>query len=209
MKNKSIPSDYTPYIRKQILRRVIPLLISEAVLGIILFLFGERMFAEGSETFQMTARIAVTVIPFICTGVPVKLIDKTFYGEVLDVKIKNTIGSTEMFAIHREVFKKITTTVIVRTSDGNIVEKVVYDYKPEEASEFDKYEAGDKVFHLYLSKYVVKVLPESKNRSRCPVCGAINSQNGGECDTCGSTLMGHETFEEITAADSTAEKERI
>ncbi len=209
MKNKSIPSDYTPYIRKQILRRVIPLIISEAVLGIIIFLFGERMFAAGSEEFQMTACIAVMVIPFICTGVPVKLIDKTFYGEVLDVKIKNAIGSTDMFAIRREVFRKITTTVVVRTPDGNIVEKVVYDYKPEEASEFDKYEVGDKVFHLYLSKYVVKVLPESKNRSRCPVCGAVNPQNGGACDTCGSTLMGHETFEEITAADSTAVKERI
>ena len=65
----------------------------------------------------------------------------------------------------------------------------MYDGRAELAQHLDTYKIGDKVFHLYGSKYTV-VLPKSKDSDiQCAVCGDSNVVDNCTCRSCGYTLI--------------------
>ena len=54
--------------------------------------------------------------------------------------------------------------------------------------ELDYFKAGDRVLHIYGSKYTVIIPKPSDTMAQCAVCGITTDINKGYCHKCGYTL---------------------
>ena len=198
-----IPKDLKRFSVKCVLKRVIPCILGEIVLGIILFLWGDRIFMTDITEFKISCYIVVMCIPFVLTGVPFELFDRTFFGKVNKVKVESELTSTGVSAVEMRG-SKVTFYAILQITDenGNIFDrKVKLDNLDSERNKdiFGKklsgngvdvsFKAGDGVFHLFGTNNLV-VLPEASDTTvKCAVCGRINPVENNECSKCGHTLV--------------------
>ena len=165
-----------------------------AVFGTILFFLGERIFNFDNVGLKILCYIITLLIPFRISGVPAKLIDSTWRGQVTDINVDLTTDSDSPSKPTREtLYTKRTVYLTVVTPEGKTVRHKVYS-GPDDVSVV--WHIGDSVFHLYGTDKVV-VLPDGKSDTvACPVCGSSESAHAEHCTGCGHTLIkGTDRFE--------------
>ncbi len=197
-KRIKIPDDVRNYIRKKTASRILKLFILEAAILTFVLLFGERVFERFDVVMRLLAYIVLMLIPFFVTGVPFKMIDKAWEGEIIDVEIKS------QYTVTKEANGKLRGENVfwltVRREDGSIsvVKGKSYPYK---ASNIDiskavkpehflnEYKVGSKVYHLSGLPNLVIVEPDLQSTIDCAVCGQENDYERKKCWSCGHTLI--------------------
>ena len=182
-----LPQDLKSYTRNFILKKLLVLAALLAVFGTILFFLGGRIFNFDNVGLKILCYIITLLIPFRISGVPAKLIDSTWCGQITDINVDLTTDSDSPSKPTREtLYTKRTVYLTVVTPEGKTVRYKVYS-GPDDVS--GVWHVGDSVFHLYGTDKVV-VLPDGKSDTvTCPVCGSSESAHAEHCTGCGHTLI--------------------
>lgn len=184
-----LPADLQRFAKRAFLKRAVPCVLLLLTFATVLFFFGDTLFSLKETLHKVVVYTLVMLLPFAITGVPHKLIDRTFYGTVekIDLEMRNVSKTAR--PTYGSWYVKKTYVLTVRTLDGRLVKQRGQNSGAKIEHTADIYKIGDGVFHLYGSKHVV-VFPESSEISLiCPVCGGFNYSDARTCRDCGHTLI--------------------
>lgn len=186
---KQLPHDLKKQVCKTVLKRAIPCALLLAAFGVLLILWGDRIFNMENEQLKILCYIVTMLIPLAITGVPVKLIDRTYCGEVVDTKVKRTVDNESSIKPTIEhMYYKNTVYLDVRLDNGKVITVKAYEGRDSDLNPYF-YKKGDRVFHLYGSKNTIVLPKENVNAVRCPVCGLLNLKEDDKCKDCWHTLI--------------------
>lgn len=193
---KKLPDNFKNFVRRQLLKRVIPCAVLFCGLAVILAFFGKDLFPTDSTVARYSFYLIVLLIPFVVTGVPFKLIDRSYCGTVEKVTIKTTTDNSETQKLNIVyLYVKNTVYLSIRLKNGKRIRKKVYEGKAKHQQHLDTYQTGDLVFHLYGSPHTI-VIPDKKSKQiQCPICGDWNEHADDSCRHCGGVLVKKENLE--------------
>lgn len=185
MKKIIVPSSVKKRVRIDILKRFAMLFIYSAVAYVIaeyVFLITPSEAAQGKINSVLSIAL-IMIVPFILSGIPMKLIDRSWYGEILDFET-STARAAE---IDNHSKMPITQTVLIRTPSGKLYKREIYD---EGALFHDNsgevYRVGDTVAHVYGTQYLAPIRKFDRDRPRvCVYCGHKDIDENKICRNCG------------------------
>lgn len=188
--DNNIPNDLKKYARNYAMKRVLACIVMLALLGTALALWIDIIFSPSLASVKVLFAIAVLSVPFILTGVPFKLFDKTYFGTVENVNVETTVDSDcKAKPTWETLYIKNIVNLTIRTTDGKTIDKKVYSAQAKGDQNCDMYKRGDRVFHLYGSKYTIILPTQADSHVKCAVCGAANEINNDKCRKCGHTII--------------------
>ena len=193
-----LPSEILVYLKKQRLKRIIPFVIMELLILLVLILWGGTIVRTDVLPLKISIFLLFLVIPFVLTGVPLKL-PKPWSGEILNVHIRDGIGFSTDADIHRP-HGTLTFELTIRKNDGKVITKEisagtymvmwserVANTNPDHI--VDRYRAGSRVLQLSSTMPMI-VLPESEqDPCQCAICGRANTMEDEVCGECGHVLI--------------------
>lgn len=193
-----IPDDVRDHIRKKTAKRIFLLILLEAVMLALIVFIGERVFERFVQFSRLLIYIVLMVVPFFITGVPFKMIDKYWEGEVIAVDVET--GYTATKEAKGRLVGENTVWLTIKKSDGTVFrEKAksyhfqagVYDDLPSIKPEhfLNKYKVGSRVYHLRGLPNLVVIEPNNQSMITCAVCGQGNDHERKKCWSCGHTLI--------------------
>ena len=190
---KKLPSDLEKYVLSNKLRPVFVFLLCEATAALFYILSKDIMYqTEYIAKYNVIGHAFYTVIftvPLFISGIFSALSDKTFYGVIEKVKITTTMDSMNSFKPSKETrFRRNTIYLFVKEDGGETEKFKIYSGRAKDGQFLETYNAGDRVFHLYGSKYTVILPKPSDNMDQCAVCGITTDINERFCHKCGHTL---------------------
>ena len=189
IKGFKMPEDLRAYTQKKIARRVVPCLILEILLGLIIALWGDILFPTSANEFKYCCYFVIMLIPFAITGVPFKLIDRTYAGVIEHTEISTVMCTTRGTRRHKLIWKN-QLDVTIRTTDGKLIDKtpLMIDISMP-VQKLEVYKVGDRVFHLYGTDTIVRLPEPSDSHVACAVCGDMNPMERNTCSFCDHTLI--------------------
>ena len=200
-----LPEDVKRYLQKKITARIAKCVLFELAVMLLLIFMGERLFSGLGTIGQMLIYIVLMILPFIVTGVPLELIDKSWNGEVIDVDIKATTAFTK--GVRSKQYTENSVWLTIRKNDGDVIYKKIAVFSLKEGNRYNpiyaaskvsnvkpehflkKYNVGAKVFHFYGFENCLIVDEKNDDIIRCIVCGQENDQNNKKCWNCGHSLI--------------------
>lgn len=181
---------------KQITVRIIIWLIFLLLFIFIIINWGNKLFPQtlksrtGYAGLQIMFYILLLLIPCIISGVPFKLIDKSWSGTITAVIIEENLKASKggrprlsknhdlILMIKRDDGKEIEYTVL---SDTALREKMHYHE--------NKVLPGDRVYKYYGFKYLYITPQRHHTHKGCIVCGSKNAVTEKRCWHCKSELL--------------------
>ena len=190
MKKTKLPKDLTLFSIKTALKRVVPCVLMLIAFAVALIFWGDVILPIQKEPVKTILYVVVMLIPFAATGVPYKILDRTYSGTVQKVEITTTLDNLYHGRPSREsLYYKNTVYLHVMQEDGVVIRQKVSEKDARAAQNLEAYKVGDKVFHLYGSPQTI-VLPEEKDALvQCAICGEANYKNECHCKLCNHTLV--------------------
>ena len=182
------PRDIKDLVHKNIAKRIIKSVLVMATLGVIFCFLGEEMFASvPSPSKEMIYVLAIAIVP-ICFGIPHKLIDRSWTGEITRVDVRSEYASRGALKNGAGIYTKYFADIEIKLDNGKIIDRTVYVGVIASDRNFNTFKVGDRVVHLYGTDHV-QVIHENLSRPTvCVVCGTANPPEETHCDTCGHTL---------------------
>ena len=188
--DNKIPYDLKRYSRNYALKRILACVVMLALLGTALALWIDIIFSPKLVSFKILFCIVVMAVPFILTGVPFKLFDRTYCGTVERVDVETTVDSdAKSKPTWQTLYWRNIVYLTVRCEDGKLIKSKVQSERVSAHHNEDLFKAGDKVFHLYGSKYTVILPKKSDTHVECAVCGSSNNIENDRCRNCEHTLV--------------------
>ena len=187
---KNLPKDLKTYAIKTALKSIIPCALLVICFAVALIFWGDVILPIDKDIIKVIVYTMVMLVPFAVTGVPLKLLDKTYSGTVQKVEIKTTTDNVYHGQPTREnLYTKNTVFLYVLQENGVTIRKEAYEGNTKLSQKLDAYKAGDRVFHLYGSKQTVVLPGASDKYVQCPICGTINDKTYTDCEVYGHTLV--------------------
>ena len=189
----NLPDDIKKYITYKKLKPVFVFLLCEATAALFYLITKNTMYAtEYIAKYNVIGHAFYTVIfviPLFISGIFSALSDKTFYGVIEKVKISTTVDSMNSFKPSKETRYRKNTIYLFVKEDGGETEKFrIYSGRAKDGQFLETYDIGDRVFHVYGSKYTVILPKPSDTMSQCAICGITTDINEQYCHKCGHTL---------------------
>ena len=186
-----LSKDLKKYVTNYVLNRIIPFVILTVGLIIVLVLWGNVIFKTDNKIYQYGCYTWTMLLPFVLTGVPFRLIDRTYCGMVTKVDVVTALaaGSAAKVGGYMMWYTKNTILLTVLLDDGKSIRVKVYEGQAKLEQHINTYKEGDRVFHLYGTKTTVVLPEEADTHVQCPVCGASNDKTLGICRMCDHTLV--------------------
>lgn len=123
-------------------------------------------------------------LPFLISGIPLKLIDHDWYGEIISLDITNNekINDAQKAAI--------TQTALIKLPNGKLKSHKIYDEGELFYANRERvYDVGDKVIHVYGTEYLMPIRTLKKDHPIvCVVCGFKSPYETKTCSQCGNSL---------------------
>ncbi len=195
MKNNelNLPADLKKYARVSKFKPVLVFVLCEATVLLFFFLSKDFMYqTEYIAKYNIIGHVfyaVLFIIPLFISGIRQAFSDKTYIGTVEKVKVTTTQDYQRAFKPTIDTgYKRNTIYLFVRDQSGGVEKRKVYSTRAKQDQELDYFKAGDKVFHIYGSKYTVIVPTSSDTMAQCAVCGITTDINEGYCHKCGYTL---------------------
>ena len=190
MKKTKLPKDLTLFSIKTALKRVVPCVLMLIAFAVALIFWGDVILPIQKEPVKTILYVIVMLVPFAVTGVPYKILDRTYSGTVQKVEITTTVDNAYHSKPTREsLYYKNTVYLHVMQENGVVIRQKVSEKDARAAQNLEAYKVGDKVFHLYGSTQTI-VLPEEKDELvQCAICGEANYKNESHCKLCNHTLI--------------------
>ena len=119
-KNKPLlPEDIRKIVTRSVAKRVIPCIILEFILLWYVILFGEMSFKMVGIEVRILIYIALILLPFIITGVPLKLIDRSWKGEIVAINVDMGLDRS----VNGRGVREVSYLVLeIKRDDGKTVE---------------------------------------------------------------------------------------
>ena len=184
----SVPEDIFRFSRKKKKIRIIVFCL--IMVAILLFLIFGRQYYEFWKPLNKILTLCATIVfVMIVTGVPLKLIDKSWWGTVEAVKINTYTDSEVKYRPLRENrFTSIRIILHVKTENSrNPV--VVWQQPCRFLVPENYYKTGDTVCYVDGTDYVC-ILPNKQGYTvKCVICGLENDRNNENCAVCGHGIL--------------------
>ena len=188
-----LPEDIRKIVTRSVAKRVIPCVISELIVLWYVIFFGEMSFKMVGIEVRILIYIVLILLPFIITGVPLKLIDRSWKGEIVAINVDMGLDRS----VYGRGVREVSYLVLkIKRDDGKIIEHTMSVFSHSNAmksnrarSEFaeDDYAVGDKVYHYY---GIDRLLIIHKDNSReCVICGSNNPEKNDRCFYCGHSII--------------------
>ena len=198
MKKISLPVDIENHVRAKVTKRIASCFALLLLFSLILYFGGERLFGYSRES-KIICYTIVILLPFFITGVPIKLIDRSWSGKVVSVKIKTAVAYHTESGSRGVPYTKNTIILLVDTDHGtkritvNEFGSKLHNGAsvPSEGKiehHTDDYSVGDSVFHFYGLDHPF-VIRQNSDTVDCVVCGTQNKGENKTCYDCGHTLI--------------------
>ena len=186
-----LSKDLKKYVTNYILNRIISFVILTAGLIIVLVLWGNVIFKTDNKIYQYGCYTLAMLLPFVLTGVPFGLIDRTYCGIVTKVDVATALASKSVVKVGGDMmwYTKNTIFLTVLLDNGKQIKTKVYEGEAKLEQHINTYKEGDRVFHLYGTKTTVVLPEEADTHVQCPVCGASNDKTVEICRMCDHTLV--------------------
>lgn len=199
MSTLNIPGDIKKFVLKTVLKRIAHCVFLLIGVLIVLSCWGDVILPIDQDDTKIIVYTIIMTLPFISTGVPFKLIDSTWEGKIVDVKVIEGSEFTNEPRPRIYGSNSIALKVITQDNKIKIVKLKVSSFairanlQFRETGNVDKsiesYSVGNKIFHLYgTNQYVVLPKPSDKNIN-CIVCGTENDKFEKKCKNCGCSLI--------------------
>lgn len=122
------------------------------------------------------------IIPFIASGVPMKLIDRDWYGEIIKLELENN----DPAKIDNHAKPAVSQTALVKAQDGKLYEVEIFDEGEYFSGQRERvYHVGDKVLHVRWTEYLMPVREKGcKRPTACVVCGFKSPVGTQVCRSC-------------------------
>ena len=190
----------------QIIMRSIACALLLAIFVFVIIMWGNRIFPTtqkhhlGYAGLKIMFYIVFLLIPFIITGIPFKLIDKSWSGTVTDIKIVENLGTTSCPA-HVHPYPKQDLILTITKDNGkrikytqlSLVDKNLHGQKNTPIGNAfyheHKYKVGDIVHKYYGFKHLYFVSLTNQNHKNCIRCGSQNKMQDTTCWYCNSELI--------------------
>ena len=204
MKIPILPDDLAKYRTKRIIKIFVPFVVLFAI-GILLCYLLSCKIPSLEQTTGAKIQIVyaiLLVLPFIVTGFPKKLIDRSWSGEIVDIdtkvyntlyKLNNSCTYTKVSVVLKvKLNNKITKEIEVFTTPAPR-ENSFYsaaNWKPDGKVEYQasKYNVGDKVYHFYLFDHL-PIESQKEQTVTCIVCGAVSPKASKKCAICDHSIL--------------------
>ncbi len=199
MKPLKLPRDLRIFVTKAVLKRVVPCLLLLVTFSVALIFWGDVILPIEKEIVKVIVYTMVMLVPFVVTGVPYKMIDSTWVGEVVETKIVEENSFTN--EVRPRMYGSVNVILNVKMPNGKTREiklqgstfakhvNLLFAASGNANQTEDFYSVGNTVFHLYgSSQYIVLPKPADKT-VQCPICGIKNDKNHEKCDSCGHSLI--------------------
>ena len=198
--NKSLPNDIVRYVNRKIARCVIIFVLLESIAIGINILSWEYLATNTNIVFHICILLFLCIIPFFASGLPVKLIDKSWSGVVTEVFIKEKTGTYTTGGGKIFPYDKNVIYLKVQKDNGKKVCVVAHEFgirshagfsvpnEGDATQHLNEYSVGDKVYHFYGLKhnYIVK---KNSEMIECVICGSHNQKERNDCLNCGHSLI--------------------
>ena len=199
MKKAKLPQDLRGFVIKAVLKRIIPCVLLLITFSVALIFWGDIILPVDKAIVKVIVYTIVMLVPFAVTGVPHKMIDSTWKGEVVESRIVEETSFTNE-AIPR-MYGSVNVILKVKTKDDQVKEiklkgstfakhlNLQFRANGNANQTEDFYSVGNRIFHLYGSNQYV-VLPKPVDKTvQCPICGIKNNKTTPKCESCGHSLV--------------------
>ncbi len=194
-----LPRELSDFIKKQKMKRIIPCAVMEIMIALVLILWGNTIVRTDVLPFKIAVYLLALILPFVITGVPFKVLQKPWRGEIIKVDIQDGVAFTADTDMHRP-HGTLTFVLTVQGDDGKIIIKEtnagtyttvwwerVQNTNPDHIA--NRYQVGDRVFQLG-KQYPIIVLPKPEDQHcQCAVCGRTNAIENDVCEECRHALI--------------------
>ena len=190
----------------KILVRVLSCAALLAFVIVSLVLWGEKIFPFPTQDVIGVRYLCYgmfLLLPFLLTGVPLKLIDKSFSGTIRKVEIKDKIkyggGGTNTGSGSYIQHDLILT---VEKDDGKVIKHTrlsfrsplhrfpIHNSRPGNMEHHrNEFREGERIHKYYGFKYPYIAHPTLPDDKYCIVCGQKNEHKEAFCWTCGAELL--------------------
>lgn len=184
----------------KIFARVLSCFLLLAFLIVVIIMWGDEVFPFPRPTARYVAYAILMLVPFAITGVPHKLIDRSFSGTVLAVNVKEGTGTYRMgssiwpytkhdlvLTVQTDIGETINYTALsvgIKNHPSSPVPNIAkIEYQA------DNFSAGDRVHKYYGFKHLYVAPQTEVDRAHCIVCGTKNDNKDTVCWSCHSELI--------------------
>ena len=190
----------------KILVRVLSCAALLAFVIVSLVLWGEKIFPFPTQDVIGVRYLCYGLfflLPFLITGVPLKLIDKSFSGTIRKVEIKDKINYGSGGSIKRTgSYIQSDLILVVERDDGKVIRYTrlsfgssLYAYSTSQyhtgnaEHHRNEFREGERIHKYYGFKYPYIAHPTLPDDKYCIVCGQKNEHKEAFCWTCGAELL--------------------
>ena len=178
------------YLRKKALFRILKrlpifILVMWMVDCVVEYISLSIYTASGNNIGNISTVFAfLYCIPFLVSGIPLKLIDSDWYGEIILFDVKNNKKNSAGDGAG------ITQEAMIELPNGKLKTVKIYDEGELFYGNREKvYNVHDKVIHVYGMDYLMPVRTLHKELPTvCVVCGCKNPCEDKVCKDCGAPL---------------------
>lgn len=184
----SIPDDVRKYaLKKRIIKRSIRVLIFLALMAFAIwqvFVVGDKTFERVELLGRIIGKTVILVAPFIITGIPWKLRDRSFIGIVKTPIVKTFWGHLGNTKEHNKDFNSLYLVIDTPFSDKDMKKKIST-AESKYLQHLDVYREGDVIYRLDGANYAFRFPTDEDGRRVCVICGLQGHEGWKSCRVCG------------------------
>ena len=207
----SLPKSLQKKRNRNIIIRVTSCGILFALFLFAIIMWGERIFPMPQYTpksfvaVQIGCYVLFMTLPFLITGVPMKLIDSSWSGIVSNVDVEDSVGTFDRAFGRPGTYDRQDLILTIKKDNGEVITRsalfVGERYKlnisdhptipsaGKITDHLNDYKGGDRVYKYYGFKYLYVVPSEEEDKKRCIVCGLNNDKHRARCLNCYCDLL--------------------
>ena len=191
MKKIIIPEDLKQIVKKKIIGCVIIFEVLLLCAVLVLYIARDWLDTVSMENKVITY-VFLLILPFVLSGFPFKLIDKTWSGTVVAAEMRRV--SVRDYYSRFDFSRKWMPVVDVLKDKDDFVTETTTNVKLKENGDLDMYSKGSKVVHVSGCDYLYVMPQKATDPVVCVVCGMKNyneennAGNRGSCQCCGHSL---------------------
>ncbi len=191
MKKVIVPEDIRKKVKRDIISKIFTLvlyLIAGAAVVVCFAIFMPQEYFEYLYVSVGMAVVGALIGAYVKSGIHLYLTDKTWYGRIIEVDVKDVKISKTYRERKREAGDSIQY-VMVETSDKKLKTCEIYDDGRIYSSRARNYNLGDTVVHVYGCEYLRPINhPDQEKPQVCVVCGFKSDSHAERCSECGHSL---------------------
>ena len=191
MKKIIAPEDVKKKVKKDLTSKILMFLLYLVIGAVMVVVFSMFLPKDNFDYAYLSvgaAILAVLIGAYLKSGIHLYLTDKSWYGRIIEVDVKDVKISKTFRERKREAGDSIQY-VMVETPDKKLHTCEIYDDGRIYSSRARNYNLGDTVVHVYGCEYLRPVNhPDQDKPQVCVVCGFKSDAHAEKCEECGHTL---------------------